>query len=170
MDLNNVQLKTSWNNGMSTQERSRKRIKQIRMKDCRVSLGIRVSHVDFTIAVSEENLGNSDFPLQTGTSSWGAKNTVLLGPDAAVVASGEVREEFPGGRGSVTTRSFYIGTSGIILRISSVIYWRGTWDFKNSQQKQQRQNFQFNRQTTSSTALTAQPTSRTVGYPHQDYI
>ena len=37
-----------------------------------------------------------------------------------------------------------------------VIYQLGTWDFKNSFQKQQGQIFQFNKQTPSSKSLTAQ--------------
>ena len=51
-------------------------------------------------------------------------------------------------------RSFYTGTSGIILRSSTVISRRGTWDFKNSCQNQQSQIFQFNRQTPSSREIT----------------
>ena len=37
-----------------------------------------------------------------------------------------------GGGESVILRSFYTGTSGIILRISSVISQQGIWDLKTS--------------------------------------
>ena len=67
-----------------------------------------------------------------------------------------------GGGMSVIMRSFYTGTSGIILPSSSVIYWRGTWDFKNSYQNEKIQIFQFNRQTPSNRELNAQSTERKI--------
>ena len=64
------------------------------MKGLGLSLGIDVSHGYRPIAASAAHLGNSNWPLQTGTDYWRTQNTVIFVPDAAVVASGEVREEF----------------------------------------------------------------------------
>ena len=83
-------------------------------------------------------------------------------PGRIVVELGEVWEEWLGGEVSVIMRIFYTGTSGIILRSSLVISLRGTWAFKNSCQNQQSRRFQFNIQTPSSRAITAQPNARTL--------
>ena len=156
------QSKTSWHNGRYTREWSHKIRRRLRMKVRVVSLVLDVSHGDCPIAVSAVNLVNVNWLLQTGTYSWGAHNTVLLGPESVVVASGEVWEEFLWGEVSVITRRFYTLTSGIILHISLMISRRGTWDFKNSCQNQQIRRFQFNIQTPSIRSLTVQPTAWTL--------
>ena len=55
-----------------------------------MSLGIDVTHGDRPIAASAARLENAHQLLQTGADSWGAQNTVILVPNAAVVASEEV--------------------------------------------------------------------------------
>ena len=98
---------TSWHNGRSPWERSRKKRKQIRMKGCGMSLGIDVSHGYCPISASSGRLGNTHWPLQRGASYWGAKNTVILGPSADIVALGEAREEFLGEEVSIIMDILY---------------------------------------------------------------
>ena len=50
---------TSWHNGKSPKERSKKRRKRLRMKVRSVSLGIDVSHRDFLIAALTGRLVNA---------------------------------------------------------------------------------------------------------------
>ena len=57
-------------------------------------------------------------------------------------------------------RIFDIGTSGIILHSSTLIYRLGTWDLKKSFQNQQSKIFHFKKQTPSSRALTVKPTAQ----------
>ena len=119
---------TSYHNGRSPQEQLQNIRKRIRMKVCGMSLGIDMSHGDFPINSS----AGLHWPLHTGPGSWGVHNNEILGQDASDFASGGVWEGILGGEVSVVVKIFYTGTCGIILRSSLVIYWQGTWDFKNS--------------------------------------
>ena len=150
---------SSWHNGRSPQEQSQKRRKRISMKVSGVSLGIDVPHRYCQIPALAAHFVNVHWPLQKGADSWGAQKTVLFSRYTAVIASGEFWKECSGGEVSVIMIIFYTGTFGIILHISSVISQRGTWNFKNSCQNQQSKVFKLNRQTPSSRALTAQPTT-----------
>ena len=55
-----------------------------------MSLELDVSHGDHPIAALEGRLENSHWPLKTGAVSLRAQNTVLIGPETAVVVLGEV--------------------------------------------------------------------------------